>query len=106
MAESATKTTTGSVMWNLESVVPVLNVARVDGDGAITWAELRGRKLDVERYAFAHLVLYDATGGARTPCPIRADQLLVDEHVDGSYAVMRFTATCTEAPAQVTVRVR
>ena len=64
-------------------------------DGAITWGEVRTRKADLFAYAFAHLRI-EAAGGA---CPLAANDLLVDDHSDGAYAVLRFRAQCAQ-PAQ------
>jgi len=61
-----------------------------DGDGAITWGELRGRSADVAAYALARLALR----GDGRPCPAAFKEMLVDAHSDGSYAVLRFEAPC------------
>jgi len=63
-----------------------------DGNGEITWGELRTRQTDVAAWALARLAL--DRGG---PCPLHMSQLQVDEHTDGAYAVLRLTGTC---PAQ------
>ncbi len=61
-----------------------------NGDGAITWGELRSRQSDVAAYALARLALR-ADGRA---CPASFRELLVDQHSDGAYAVLRFDARC------------
>jgi hypothetical protein len=61
-----------------------------DGDGEITWAEVRARKDDIRAYAFGHLDL--TADGAR--CASRLDALEIALHSDGSYAVLRFEASC------------
>ncbi len=73
-----------------------------DGDGAITWGELRARHDEVARYALAHLRL--GTDGG--PCAARAAQHLVDEHSDGAYAVLRFDVDCPAAPRRMTISYR
>jgi len=65
-----------------------------DGDGTITWGELRARQSAIAAYALARLTL--RVDG--TPCKLGAPTLLVDEHSDGAYAVLRFDATCAAAP--------
>jgi hypothetical protein len=60
-----------------------------DGDGAITWGELRKKHSEISAYAFARFTLRD--------CKIQPGALLVDEHTDGAYAVLRFAAECGEA---------
>ena len=61
-----------------------------NGDGDITWGELRARHADIAAYALARLKL--RSGGA--DCPLQAGEHLVDDHSDGAYDVMRFSATC------------
>ena len=63
-----------------------------NGDGAITWGELRRRHEDVAAYALAHLSIY--AGDAVCETEIRDH--LVDNHSDGAYAVLRFAAACPE----------
>jgi hypothetical protein len=69
-----------------------------DGNGAITWGEVKARRKEVEAYAFSRLnVLSDGKS-----CALNAADLLVDEHSDGAYAVLRFDADCgTLAPATI-----
>jgi HupE / UreJ protein len=65
-----------------------------DGDGAITWAELKARHADIAAYALARLELAsDGSTCATTPVGH-----LIDEHSDGAYAVLRFVGHC---PARV-----
>ncbi len=61
-----------------------------DGDGAITWGELRARHEAIAAYALPRL---DISTSARA-CPIRIDDHLVENHSDGAYAVLRFSAPC------------
>lgn len=63
-----------------------------DGDGAITWGELRTKKDEVTAYAFARLALRG--------CTIKPGELLVDKHSDGAYAVLQFGARCGDALPQ------
>jgi hypothetical protein len=65
-----------------------------DGDGQITWGELRARHAEITAYALARLRV-DADGA---PCTLLAGRQLVDEHTDGSYSVLEFTARCPQAP--------
>ncbi len=61
-----------------------------DGDGRITWGELKAKRKDVEAYALSRLnVISDGK-----PCTLNAADFLVDEHSDGAYAVLRFGADC------------
>jgi hypothetical protein len=61
-----------------------------NGDGAITWGELRAKHTEIAAYALARLVL---RADAR-PCELKPTKHLVDEHTDGKYAVLRFGAEC------------
>jgi hypothetical protein len=77
-----------------------------DGNGAITWGELKAKRREVEAYALSRLsVLSDGKS-----CALNAADFLVDEHSDGAYAVLRFDAGCGDggnppaaAPATVEV---
>ena len=66
-----------------------------NGDGDITWGEVRSRHADIAAYALARLTA--TLDGAQ--CPLRATQHLVDLHSDGTYAVMRFEGQCANAGA-------
>jgi hypothetical protein len=61
-----------------------------DGNGAVTWGEVKARHGDIAAYALARLEL--ASAGAA--CPTSAVEHLVDRHSDGAYAVLRFTGEC------------
>lgn len=69
-----------------------------DGDGDITWGELKGRHDAIAAYALGHLRVW--SGGR--PCAAKVEEQLVDRHTDGSYAVLRFSARCaTQSPRLV-----
>lgn len=70
-----------------------------DGNGAITWAELRDREADVTALAFGHLAL----AGDGAPCPLRPRGLRVTSHSDGAYAVLDFDAACPAEPHALAV---
>ena len=61
-----------------------------DGDGAITWGELRARHADIAAYALARLKIR----AERQACALAPTEHLVDQHSDGAYAVLRFVARC------------
>ena len=74
-----------------------------DGNGEITWGELRAKHAEIAAYALARLAV-EADGA---PCALKAGEQLVDEHTDGAYTVLRFGADCaTEAPQQLRVTYR
>jgi HupE / UreJ protein len=70
-------------------------------DGEITWGELKASQQRISDYAFGRLKVESIARGDREDCPLRPAQMLVDEHVDGHYAVLRFTANCRFRPAQL-----
>jgi HupE / UreJ protein len=61
-----------------------------DGDGAITWGEVKARHTDIAAHALARLALRSA-GAACATAPV---EQLVDRHSDGAYAVLGFVADC------------
>ena len=66
-----------------------------NGDGDITWGELRARHNDIAAYALARLAV-NADG---KPCTLAPTSHLVDEHTDGAYEVLKFSAECAGALA-------
>jgi HupE / UreJ protein len=70
-----------------------------NGDGEITWGELRARHDAIAAYALPRLRIQ--TDG--DPCPTRANAHLVDNHSDGAYAVLRFVAECARPLTAVDV---
>jgi hypothetical protein len=71
-------------------------------DGDITWGEVKTKHTDIAAYALARLRL----GPAGAPCPTRVEEQLIDNHSDGAYAVLRFTATCASAPKTLAIGYR
>ena len=67
-----------------------------NGDGAITWGEVRARESAVVAYALEHLTLR----ASDSPCPARPGPLRVVEHSDGAYAVLDFALDCPAAGVQ------
>ncbi|MBA4176988.1 MAG: hypothetical protein C0505_10585 [Leptothrix sp. (in: Bacteria)] len=61
-----------------------------DGDGNITWGELRARHADIAAYASARLAL-QADGQA---CTLTVGTQQVDEHTDGAYTVLPLNWAC------------
>ena len=64
-----------------------------DGDGDITWGEVRARHADIAAYAQARLLL-QADG---RPCELSIGAQLVDEHTDGAYSVLPLQWACPGA---------
>jgi hypothetical protein len=71
-----------------------------DGDGALTWGEVKAKHGDIAAYALARLELSSA-GAA---CATAPTQHLIDEHSDGAYAVLRFAGDCAAAIEALDIR--
>ena len=72
-----------------------------DGNGEITWGELRARHADIAAWATGRLALQ--RGG---PCTLQVADNLVDTHTDGSYAVLQLAGSCPRATGDLTVNYR
>jgi len=72
-----------------------------DGDGAITWGELRGRHAEINSWALNALTL--ERGGE---CSLRVSQNQVDEHTDGAYSVLRLAGDCPASSGELTLGYR
>lgn len=70
-----------------------------DGDGEITWFELRTRYQDIETYAFAHFQVNNNLD----KCVHKIGQLQVDHRSDGAYAVINFNLQCSKPIDKLTV---
>lgn len=71
-------------------------------DGSITWAELRGSQDVVYAYALSRLdMALDSQA-----CPVQAGELMVDEHSDGHYAVLKFQAACSLVAERLSISYR
>lgn len=72
-----------------------------DGDGIITWGEVRTKRDAISRYASSHLSLATAA-----PCNLNIVNLQIDEHTDGAYAVLGLAGTCASIAGPLTVDYR
>ena len=72
------------------------------GDGAITWGEVKSKREDIVAYAMSRLTI--AADG--DTCPATVSEMLIDNHSDGAYAVLRFAAACGHAPDKLQVTYR
>ena len=73
-----------------------------DGDGELTWNELRSQHPQIAAYALARLTLATGEGA----CPITLHDQLVDNHTDGAYTVLRFSALCAAPVSKLDVDYR
>jgi hypothetical protein len=81
-----------AVRWDiaLRDLDYVLQLDR-DGNGELTWGEVRQRAADIEKLATGKLAL-SSQGEA---CPLRnAAPLMLEHHSDGTYAVLSLHADC------------
>ena len=70
-----------------------------DGDGQLTWDEVRARHDAIAAYALTHLKL--SAGGSA--CPLQVTQQLVDHHTDGAYTVLMLRGACAAPIDTLTV---
>jgi len=87
--KTAERTVTGQWDIALRDLEFAVGIDR-DGDGALTWDEIRSRHRDIDAYALSRLAL---SAGGRA-CPATVTEHLIDNHSDGAYAVLRFRAEC------------
>jgi hypothetical protein len=73
-----------------------------NGDGDITWGEVRARHADIAAYALQRLAV--SSGGAR--CALSATTHSIDTHTDGAYAVMAFAGKCPVAGPTLSIDYR
>jgi hypothetical protein len=81
-----------AVRWDiaLRDLDYVLQLDR-DGNGELTWGEVRQRSGDIERLAAARLA-FSSQGES---CPLQpAGPLMLERHSDGTYAVLALHARC------------
>jgi hypothetical protein len=63
-----------------------------DGNGELTWNEVRSKHDDIAAYSLSRLNL----SAGQSQCAARATEHLIDHHTDGAYAVLRFSAECPQ----------
>ncbi|MFA9219477.1 MAG: HupE/UreJ family protein [Sphingomonadaceae bacterium] len=61
-----------------------------DGDGQLTWDEVRQQHGAIAAYALERLALAVPAGA----CRLTPGEQLIDQHTDGAYTVLRFSAYC------------
>ena len=73
-----------------------------DGDGVITWGEVKARHAAIAAYAGERLALR-ADGAA---CAVTVGEQLIDDHTDGAYSVLPLQVRCPTRPAALSVDYR
>ena len=69
-----------------------------NGDGAITWGEVRAHREAISAYALRGLQI-DAGG----PCPLAVGDLRIADHTDGAYAALMLDGRCHDAPQNLRI---
>ena len=89
---AAQGTSTLSIRWDiaLRDLDYVLQLDR-DGNGDLSWGEVRQREADIIKLAVSRLT-FTAAG---TACALaNASPMMLDKHSDGTYAVLSLSAQC------------
>jgi hypothetical protein len=71
-----------------------------DGDGRVTWGEVRNHGAAIEEYAYRYI---HASGGEGNRCSIKPRRQMIDEHADGTYAVLFFDVVCALVPRRISL---
>ena len=71
-----------------------------DGDGRLTWGEVRHHQSAIEHYAYGYLHL---DGGPGNTCAVKPTRQMVDSHADGAYVALFFDVQCTRVPTKLTL---
>lgn len=61
-----------------------------DGNGQLTWGEVRNKHDEIGTYALSRLAL----SADQQVCAIQLLEQLIDHHTDGAYSVLRFRSDC------------
>ena len=70
-----------------------------DGNGEITWGEVRAKHSEIAAYALARL----AVRGDGAACAIEPGPQQIDDHTDGAYTVLPLTLRCAKTPTQLSI---
>ncbi|MEP6996320.1 MAG: HupE/UreJ family protein [Betaproteobacteria bacterium] len=73
-----------------------------NGDGEITWGEVRTLRAEIAAYALSRLDI--SAGGA--PCNLAVRDQLIDRHSDGAYAVLLLSVHCAQTAPSLAVDYR
>ncbi|HEY0802603.1 MAG TPA: HupE/UreJ family protein [Steroidobacteraceae bacterium] len=73
-----------------------------DGNGKVTWAEIKASQAALQNYTLGHLHLASA-GGA---CLLTFGSVQINDRVDGNYLWLPFTADCGASPKRLSIDYR
>jgi len=72
-----------------------------DGDGRLSWGEVRHHQAAIERYAYASLGFIGNPGDA---CVVKPTRQMIDDHADGAYAALFFDVVCKQTPLKLRLK--
>jgi hypothetical protein len=90
---------TGSVELAVRDIELAVGVD-ANGDGRVTWGELRAADRQVARYVKEHVAFI----AQKNPCNMAIQAIQVNDRIDGSYAWLPFTARCSGAIRELDIR--
>ncbi len=70
-----------------------------DGNGAITWGEVRAKHVDIAAYASSRLALQ----ADERACRVNVGAQMLEAHTDGAYSVLPLAIDCGAPPRALTV---
>ena len=73
-----------------------------DGDGQLTWGEVRTKHDEIRAYALSRLTL----SANQQTCTTQVLEQLIDHHTDGAYSVLRFRSDCSDPIERLAVDYR
>ena len=73
-----------------------------DGNGQLTWGEVRNKHEEIRAYALSRLVL----SADKQACTNQVFEQLIDHHTDGSYSVLHFRSNCSRPIQRLVVDYR
>jgi hypothetical protein len=71
-----------------------------DGDGRVTWGEVRSHQAAIEDFAYRYL---QVDGGADNSCSIKPRHQMIDDHADGAYVALFFDIVCARIARNLTL---
>lgn len=74
-----------------------------NGDGAITWGELRRQRNGLASTVLPALTIDAVSGEHRQACALTLTRLQAIDHVDGTYAALHWRGDCQRPPDQLDV---
>ena len=74
-----------------------------NGDGAITWGELRRQRSGLSTAVLPTLTINAVRGEQRQACALTLTRLQAIDHVDGTYASLHWRGDCKSPPEQLAV---